>query len=213
LHSRVRPSPCLRTGLSCCRRRSRSDRRPVGRIQGHPGQVLSRIGNQEQEGGRWPLSCLLSPVEAHPFGQTGDRHTRPVAVRRRLPVRRVARGEAELTRFTHRGRRGGGMDGLLGLAASPEFRRSVSSTLRHTGATLALQEGTNPVLVAFRLGYASTAMIERHYGELVEGFDREIADRLSAARRRSGRSPDLAPVSSLAAAQRTRRRMSHKRKR
>jgi hypothetical protein len=52
--------------------------------------------------------------------------------------------------------------------------------LRHTGATLALQEGTNPVLVAFRLGHASTAMIERHYGELVDGFDREIADRLSA---------------------------------
>jgi integrase len=54
--------------------------------------------------------------------------------------------------------------------------------LRHTGATLALQEGTNPVLVAFRLGHASTAMIERHYGELVDGFDREIAGRLSAAR-------------------------------
>ena len=55
-------------------------------------------------------------------------------------------------------------------------------SLRHTGATLVLQEGTSPVLVAFRLGHASTAMIERHYGELGEGFDREIADRLSATR-------------------------------
>jgi hypothetical protein len=77
--------------------------------------------------------------------------------------------------------------------------------LRHTGATLALQEGTNPVLVAFRLGHTSTAMIERHYGELVDGFDREIADRLSAARNKSRRTPDLAPVSSLAAAWRFRR--------
>jgi integrase len=78
--------------------------------------------------------------------------------------------------------------------------------LRHTGATLALQEGTNPVLVAFRLGHASTAMIERHYGELGEGFDREIADRLSAARSKQARSGGLAPVSSLAAARRSRSR-------
>jgi integrase len=78
--------------------------------------------------------------------------------------------------------------------------------LRHTGATLALQEGTNPVLVAFRLGHASTAMIERHYGELGEGFDAEIADRLAAARNRSRRGPDVASVSSLAAVQRSRKR-------
>ncbi len=78
--------------------------------------------------------------------------------------------------------------------------------LRHTGATLALQEGTNPVLVAFRLGHASTAMIERHYGELGEGFDAEIADRLAAARKRSRSGPDVVPVSSLAAAQRSRKR-------
>jgi hypothetical protein len=73
---------------------------------------------------------------------------------------------------------------------------------------MALQEGTNPVLVAFRLGHTSTAMIERHYGELLEGFDSEIAERLGAARRRSrqrssgdgaGNLRDLAaPVSSLA---------------
>ena len=86
--------------------------------------------------------------------------------------------------------------------------------LRHTGATLALQEGTNPVLVAFRLGHASTAMIERHYGELGEGFDREIADRLSAARSKQARGGGgLAPVSSLAAARRSRSRIPRMRKR
>ncbi len=78
---------------------------------------------------------------------------------------------------------------------------------------MALQEGTNPVLVAFRLGHSSTAMIERHYGEFVEGFDKEIADRLALARRRSRRSPNLAPVSSLAAARRSRRRNPRKRTR
>jgi xanthine dehydrogenase YagT iron-sulfur-binding subunit len=41
----------------------------------------------------------------------------------------------------------------------------------------------------------------------------EIADRLAAARERSRSGPDVAPVSSLAAAQRSRRRVPHKRKR
>jgi integrase len=86
--------------------------------------------------------------------------------------------------------------------------------LRHTGATLAPQEGTNPALVAFRLGHTSTAMIERHYGELGEGFDREIAERLSAARNKQGRgSGVLAPVSSLAAARRSGSRITRTRKR
>lgn len=77
---------------------------------------------------------------------------------------------------------------------------------------MALQEGTNPVLVAFRTGHTSTA-IERHYGGLLEGFDSEVAQRLGAARRRSrqrssgdhaGR--DLAaPVSSLAGHERVAR--------
>jgi integrase len=83
--------------------------------------------------------------------------------------------------------------------------------LRHTGATLALQEGTNPILVAFRLGHASTAMIERHYGELGEGFDREIADRLSAARSKQERGAGLAPVSSLAGERESRKRNRERR--
>ena len=53
--------------------------------------------------------------------------------------------------------------------------------------------------MAFRLGHASTAMIERHYGELGEGFDREIADRLSAARSKQGGSARHRPVSPLVA--------------
>jgi hypothetical protein len=48
-------------------------------------------------------------------------------------------------------------------------------------------------------------MIERHYGELGEGFDREIADRLSAARDMSRRNREIAEVSSLAAARRSSR--------
>lgn len=52
--------------------------------------------------------------------------------------------------------------------------------LRHTGATMALASGVSPVLVAFRLGHASTRMIEQHYGRLIESMDAEIADRLNA---------------------------------
>jgi integrase len=37
--------------------------------------------------------------------------------------------------------------------------------LRHTGATLALEAGANPVLVAFRLGHTSTRMLEQHYAD------------------------------------------------
>jgi integrase len=54
--------------------------------------------------------------------------------------------------------------------------------LRHTGATMALASGVSPVLVAFRLGHASTRMIEQHYGRLLESMDAEIAGRLDAAR-------------------------------
>jgi integrase len=35
--------------------------------------------------------------------------------------------------------------------------------LRHTGATLALEAGASPLLVAFRLGHTSTRMVEQHY--------------------------------------------------
>jgi integrase len=52
--------------------------------------------------------------------------------------------------------------------------------LRHTGATLALQEGVSPVLVAFRLGHTTTRMIETNYGRLIESMDADIAARLSS---------------------------------
>jgi len=59
--------------------------------------------------------------------------------------------------------------------------------LRHTGATLALEAGASPLLVAFRLGHTSTRMVEQHYAGRLEGFDKEIAASLgrhSAARLR-----------------------------
>jgi integrase len=52
--------------------------------------------------------------------------------------------------------------------------------LRHTGATLALQEGVSPVFVAFRLGQTTTRMIETTYGRLIESMDADIAARLSS---------------------------------
>jgi integrase len=53
--------------------------------------------------------------------------------------------------------------------------------LRHTGATLALEAGANPVLVAFRLGHTSTRMLEQHYAGRLDRADRELPCALDAA--------------------------------
>jgi integrase len=137
-------------------------------------------------------SALAEHVKKYPPGPDGLVFTAPQGG----PIRRPAFYRLVWSKATQ----------AAGLEGFP-FRN-----LRHTGATLALQEGTNPVLVAFRLGHASTAMIERHYGELGEGFDREIADRLSAARNKSRGGRDVAPVTSLAAARGSRRTTRPKRK-
>jgi integrase len=55
--------------------------------------------------------------------------------------------------------------------------------LRHTGATMALEAGANPVLVAFRLGHTSTRMVEQHYAGRLDRADREVASALDAAAR------------------------------
>jgi hypothetical protein len=52
--------------------------------------------------------------------------------------------------------------------------------LRHTGATITLEAGASPLLVAFRLGATSTRMVEQHYAGRLEGFDKEIAKELNA---------------------------------
>jgi integrase len=74
------------------------------------------------------------------------------------------------------------------IGAAP-YERSSSRTaygfrfgqLRHTGATLALEAGANPVLVAFRLGHTSTRMLEQHYAGGLDRADRELARALDAA--------------------------------
>jgi len=55
--------------------------------------------------------------------------------------------------------------------------------LRHTGATLALEAGANPVLVAMRLGHTSTRMLEQHYAGRLDRADRELARALDDAAR------------------------------
>jgi len=52
--------------------------------------------------------------------------------------------------------------------------------LRHTGATMALEAGANPVLVALRLGHVSTRMVEQHYAGRLGRADKEIAQALNA---------------------------------
>jgi integrase len=57
------------------------------------------------------------------------------------------------------------------------------ANLRHTGATMALEAGANPVLVAFRLGHTSTRMVEQHYAGRLDRADKDIASALDAAAR------------------------------
>jgi Phage integrase family len=49
-----------------------------------------------------------------------------------------------------------------------------------TRATMALEAGANPVLVAFRLGHTSTRMVEQHYAGRLDRADKEIAEALDA---------------------------------
>lgn len=52
--------------------------------------------------------------------------------------------------------------------------------LRHTGTSLALEAGANPVVLAMRLGHTSSRMLEAHYAGRLERADREIAEALDA---------------------------------
>jgi integrase len=77
-------------------------------------------------------------------------------------------------------------------AGVPGFR---FGQLRHTGATLALDAGANPMLAAFRLGHTSPRMLEQHYAGRLDRADRELARALDAAaqmRHRCG--TDAAPT-------------------
>jgi integrase len=66
--------------------------------------------------------------------------------------------------------------------------------LRHSGATLMLEAGANPVLVASRLGHTSTRMVEQHYAGRLDRADKEIASALDAeARVRHVEGLDRAP--------------------
>jgi integrase len=70
--------------------------------------------------------------------------------------------------------------------------------LRHTGASLAIAAGANPLLVAARLGHTSTRMVEKHYVALFEGLDREIGDRLGVMReQRAAEAERLRPAGYL----------------
>jgi hypothetical protein len=75
-------------------------------------------------------------------------------------------------------------------AAWREARKAVSlddlpfRNLRHTGATMLLDEGYDSLAVARRLGHTSTRMVERHYAGRLRNVDKEMADRLGVLRDR-----------------------------
>jgi len=76
----------------------------------------------------------------------------------------------------------------------PAVRESVGEPmrphdLRHTHVALLIAEGEDPYVISQRLGHASIRTTYDVYGHLFEGRDREAADALGAARRRSLSSP------------------------
>jgi integrase len=71
------------------------------------------------------------------------------------------------------------------VASSDEEGRACGlpfGNLRHTGASLAIASGANPMLVAARLGHASSRMVEQHYVSLFDGLDRGIAEGMDGLR-------------------------------
>lgn len=74
------------------------------------------------------------------------------------------------------------IESCLGPRRSPALSRAGLKgfrfgQLRHTGATLALEAGGHPVLVAFQLGHTSTRMLEQHYAGRLDRADRETRSR------------------------------------
>jgi integrase len=74
------------------------------------------------------------------------------------------------TNVTHRFGR------LLASAGLPKFRLH---DLRHTAATLALQQGVNPKVVQEMLGHSSISLTLGTYSHVVPPMRREAADRLN----------------------------------
>ena len=62
--------------------------------------------------------------------------------------------------------------------------------LRHTGATLLLDEGFDSLVVARRLGHTSTRMIEQHYAGRLRNMDAAMAKSLQALRDAEGEPSD-----------------------
>jgi integrase len=141
----ARASGCLR--IAQVERARRARRRPTepftrpraGRREGRRVGRLIRGEPKTKRSRRWVTvpdfvaSALTEHVKKYPPGPDGLVFT----ASQRGPIRRPAFYRLVWSKGTQ----------AAGLEGFP-FRN-----LRHTGATLALQEGTNPVLVAFRLGH------------------------------------------------------------
>jgi integrase len=65
---------------------------------------------------------------------------------------------------------------LRHLAAAARLPRLTPHGLRHTWATLALQAGVHPRIVAGRLGHASVALTLDRYSHVIDGLDRLAAE-------------------------------------
>jgi integrase len=84
----------------------------------------------------------------------------------------------------------------LRAAGLPEDFRTYD--LRHTHASLLIDDGANVLAVAERMGHSDPSVTLRVYGHLFEGVQEELTDRLE--RRRQARrpaAPEVAPLTRL----------------
>ena len=71
--------------------------------------------------------------------------------------------------------------------------------IRHTHASLLIDDGANVLAVAQRMGHTDPGVTPRVYGHLFEGVQEELTERLDLRRRAATRvgSPPQAPVVEL----------------
>ena len=86
-------------------------------------------------------------------------------------------------------------------AGLPETLRTYD--IRHSHASLLIDQGANPLAVAQRMGHTDPAVTFRVYGHLFAGAQEELTERLDSLRRGSSRTSGVSDIVDLGRASRS----------
>lgn len=150
----------------------------VNKFTGSPHTV--HVGpTKTQAGDRFvPLSETLCDELSEMLAARAER--RDSAIDHREPLFESIRGGKPLTsvairRFILR-------PALVKAGLPPEFR---TYDLRHTHASLLIEDGASPIEIAYRMGHVDGTVTIKVYGHLFEGAQERLTDRLEAMRQSS----------------------------